>query len=637
MNSWNMLALSRTLLLAAFWSTSGLAPASAATGASAGQIVSVVLDAEGNGLVTGWACQASGSQPVAVHLYAGAPYPAGQIVTAVTADLQPAAPNQACGAAGTRHGFAVTLPAPALFRFGSLRLFAYAVPPNDGPVTQLDGSGEHRLPEYLPVADSGRICNISDIATLKGCFAKPQSYDRFSLERDLTCSSDSDCCGSRSSALIMLNDVAGKVIDGNGHTLHRLAGALVCPALQFDKVQGVLTENLSIDENEHVVPCDLGRQPCPNTVLVNTAANVKLDNVHIYFGKGYAVKIWATDGFALVSSSISEAGIIGLYVGHFKYGHSTNIVVADSVFARSRTNAIALQGAYGADRADPVLVIDNVFNKNHWHGLWPVPGVKNGITSGGQILIADGADIRIAGNIEADAACENCNPPQTVTAVEIADQPKPPGGVQRLMIEYNDIYGGAGIAFYQNPGMALDTVTIRGNRLSGYRRLDAVTVAANQDTNTLADSATAQANGGLATYEILRLAGAHRHHAARRLTEYPADRLESVFALSPSPRPGAAYEPLFRCIANNAESQDFVAPTRRCDDSGRPEILLGYSYEADYPGAKLFFACQAGGAEGDRFVSWDPKCEGRTTVVALGYALAKSAPSPLPAAQLPPH
>jgi hypothetical protein len=487
-------------------------------------------------------------------------------------------------------------------------------------------AGPNHLPApgYTLIA-TRRRCVISDITTLKACFAKPDAYESFAFDRDVTCASEGDCCGAGAAPLIRLRELNEKVIDGNGHSLHR-ASPLACNTVELDGVRGVTLKNLSIDENEHVPPCAPGVASCPNTIFVNNSANVELENVHIYFGKGYVVRVWHTDGFRFVRSSLSESGIIGLYVGHFKYGSSRNVVIEDSVIARSRTNGLALQGADAADRATPVLITNNILNANHWHGLWPVPGIKGGITSGGQLLIADGSNIRVTGNIEADGNCENCKPAQTVSAIEFADQVPPPGGVHGLMIDRNTLLNGSGIAIYHNPRSLASDVLIEDNRVVGYHLVDNMSSAAERSGHVLEPPAPL-ARHGAATYEILRLAAGGVHYSAILAAEHPGARLEAVFALSPSPRPGAPWRPLLRCEAG---ARQVVVAGGKCGGEGQVDAVLGYSLAATDPGARPFFACAASAT--DHFLSWDPACEGRKTLGQLGYARPKSAPAPMPAA-----
>ena len=157
----------------------GLTPAADAAANLLGTIVSVQPDAKGNAVVSGWACRRGEGSPVSVHLYAALPYPAGQVVFSGVADRSVPG-SQPCGASG--HGFELTLPSRLLFRYGGLRVFAYAVVPREG-AAELAGSGAFRLPEYMPqAADTPRRCVISDMSTLKACFARQNAYDMFVLK-----------------------------------------------------------------------------------------------------------------------------------------------------------------------------------------------------------------------------------------------------------------------------------------------------------------------------------------------------------------------------------------------------------------------------------------------------------------------
>jgi hypothetical protein len=218
---------------------------------------------------------------------------------------------------------------------------------------------------------------------------------------------------------------------------------------------------------------------------VNTSADVRLENVHVYFGKGYVVRAWGTDGFAFVHSSVSNAGVIGLYVGHFKFGPSRRVAITDSIIARSRTNGIALVGADGASPADPVLVANNILVNNHWHVLWPSSAVPGGIAGGGQLLVADGKNIRVSGNLFADGNCDFCNPTHAMTAIEIADQAAPSGGVQGLTIDHNIMVNGVGVAIYQNQGMLASGISLQNNHMRGFSTLDIIKSPATSASNAL--------------------------------------------------------------------------------------------------------------------------------------------------------
>ncbi len=137
-----------------------------------------------------------------------------------------------------------------------------------------------------------------------------------------------------------------------------------------------MVDRLDLDEDEATPPCDLANHSCASTIQVDASHDIKLSSVHVYLGKGYVIRVWDTGGFSLVRSSISNAGIIGFYAGHFKFGPSANLIIANSVIARSRTNAIALQGVVSKDPHNPVPITGNVLNQNHGHGLWPVADIE---------------------------------------------------------------------------------------------------------------------------------------------------------------------------------------------------------------------------------------------------------------------
>ena len=594
------------------------APSAAAT--ATGRITAIAAQPDGGASVSGWACQPGNPASVQVELFVGDRYPVGQLVSATAADADSAAP-----ACGTRHGFAFRLPAATMFRYGALPIFAYAVPADRSGNVLLEAPAGAALPAYTPLTGPPRICDITDIPTLKRCVAQLAQYDQFSLRQDLACTSASDCCGSGNGPLIPFDKVDRYVLEGNGHIIHHGPGALVCATIGITLASNILVKNLAIDEDQSIPPCELAVKSCPNTISVDRAKNTRLDDVHIYFGKGDVIQVWGSDGFVLIRSSLSDSGIIGVYVGHYKFAPSKNVVIADCVIARSRTSSIALQGAYASDPADPVLLIGNVINQNHWHGLWPNPTVPNGISTGGQVLLADGSNIRMTGNIVADGACQNCNPPNPAGAIEISDQAAPPGGVRGLTIDHNFLYNAGGWAIGQNRGMLLSDVTITDNRIEGYPRMDVMASPARRERNILHQDGGARDLHGAATYEVLRVVAAGQHHAERLVGEYPGARLEAVFALSPAPRPDAAWTALFRCT----DGVDFISRSRGCEGAGQLNALAGYSYELGYPAAKPFYSCQSSGPGADRFPSWDANCEGQKVIGELGFAVPKTSPTRL--------
>lgn len=556
--------------------------------ANSGRILAINVLSDGSAAVAGWACQDGNLEPPRLHMYVGDPYPIGQIVTSTTVSAR--SPKIDCGTGKGAHGFVLKVSPEIIFRYGGMPVFIYSLSHAHGGSPQLVASKGAALPAYLPVAESPRDCEIADITSLKRCFDAPSSFDQFSLERDISCASASDCCGANNAPLMHLESISHRTIEGNGHVIHRGPGALACKAISINNSSDILINNITFDEGKDIPPCELIVKDCPSTIDVNESQRVRIDDTHIYFGKGYVVHVWGTNGFVYVNSSLSDSGIIGLYVGHYKYAPSKNVVIADSVIAHSRTNGVAIQGASGTNSSNPVLVMNNIFVGNHWHGLWPVPGVPHGITSGGQVLVGDAANIRLTGNIVGNGVCGNCNPVgQQVSGIEIGDDTQLRPGVFNIQLDHNYLYSDHGTAFYQNPGTRVSELTIESNRIAGNVALDTLSGHTLRDRNDIE----------------LQLSS-------------PSD--DAAFILGLAPILGAATSPIFRCKRDGAI---VFASTRTCDGNGDVLAVLGFSYESSNPLARPVFSCLLAKYGSDQFLSIDSKCEGGLRVAQLGFAIPK--------------
>ena len=309
-----------------------------------------------------------------------------------------------------------------------------------------------------------RTCDITDMASLKHCAADPRQFDRLSLRQDLTCASAGKCCGPDNTPLIRLNDVARYVFDGNNHTIHRGADTHACGVIAMNHSSNIVIENVSLDEGATVPPCELAEKQCQNTIVVNESRDVLLNSVHAHFCKGYVARVWGTDGFSFTHSSLSDSGMIRLYVGHYKFTPSRNIIITDSVLERALTNGVAIQGA------DNVLIACNTFTGNHWHGLWPVKTIPNGTTTGGQTLITHATQVRITGNVISDSECGNCNPPrQVVSGLELGGGDRSVQSVSGIMVDSNDF--SAAVAVHLNGAPTVTGLKIENNRLHGPSKL----------------------------------------------------------------------------------------------------------------------------------------------------------------------
>jgi hypothetical protein len=370
-----------------------------------------------------------------------------------------------------------------------------------------------------------------------------RNYDVLRLQADLTCAKDVICCPAGKRALIHWQGLRDKVLDGHGHTIHRLSAQAQCPTIWLQDVKDVLVKDLQLDENLDSPACELTDKNCAPTIRVDTSNHVGIHNTQIYSGKGYVVRVWKTDGFAISDSVISESGIIGLYVGHFLYGASRNLSIVNNVIARSRTNGIALQGVVGED-GEPVLVMGNTLNQNHWHGLWPVQGVPRGITPGGQIFLANGENVRITENVIANGRCENCNPPRPLTAIELsqANMNVKKSGVSNVLIDHNQLLNGSGMSIYQNPSSLLSGLKLHANYATGFSVLDVIVSPVERVKNILTNP-----------------------------SKWLGDPIKYHFVgekFSPSPKPHLNASPLFLCTSNDIK-------TERCSEA-KAGVFLGF-------------------------------------------------------------
>jgi hypothetical protein len=329
-----------------------------------------------------------------------------------------------------------------------------------------------------------------------------------------------------------------------------------------------------------------------------------MDKVQIYYGKGYVVRVWKTDGFVFNNSLISDAGIIGIYVGHYKFGPSSNVVIDNSIIAHSRTNGIALQGVSDA------LISHSVLSGNHWHGLWGVPNVPNGITTGGQLYVGDGRNIRVIDNIIANGACGNCKPAgQVVGPVEVGDIAPPPAGVFGLEIEGNLLLDGVRHAIRHNPGTAILDEQVTNNRAVGFSVLDSESPPAFRSQNDLEQQVIPSRFKQL---NFSPAAGSWYSGAE------PNDRFR--FHFSPAPRLGAQSSlPIFRC--RRASDTLLLSTDPTCGGNGEVDAVIGFSYEPAYPNSTRIFECNEKAPRSRFFLSTDQGCQGETVKGALGYAI----------------
>lgn len=334
---------------------------------------------------------------------------------------------------------------------------------------------------------SAPSCQAGTLSALRACIAQAQPGAHIALTQDITCRGVQECCPG-GAAPLRLTGFQSLTLDGKGHSFLRTAGQHSCQAVVVRNAPGLTIANLTFDEDRASPPCELADKSCPSTLDIANTRGLTLDGVRVLWGKGYVVRIWSAADIAIRRSEIADAGIIALYAGHYKYGATSNILVETSRFLRARTNALAFQGA------DNAVVRNNRFEGNHWHGLWPIPHIPGGINPGGQLLFAQGTNMRVENNVFVGANCANCTPSNLVTALEIGEGAHGPG-VANLAITGNRIcHANPGWAIYHNPGAPPGTATVANNRVSGYTGIDNLRGDVTRSGNTIAHGDTCPAS-----------------------------------------------------------------------------------------------------------------------------------------------
>lgn len=605
--------------------------------------------------IAGWACAPQSASSIQVELYASGSYPRGTLIGEYTAGQIPTqpSPDLSCGGGFRQVGFTIPITPNMVFLYGGQSLSVVGLSSTGTVPAVLARSGIQTLPDYDPTPTPASTCEISDLNTLEQCLSNQASYQLLDFTQDVTCDSPSTCCnGNAAGGYTALLDIKGMnhlTIQGNGHAVHRAAAQTLCPALSIQISNEILVESLSFDEGEATPPCDPSTNSgCANAIDLRNDTDVKLQQVGSYFSKNEGVFVETVDGFSFSNSIVSESGQAGIWIGlgtNLYFTPSRKISINDSIIAKSRINGIALMGANPSAAGDRVILSRNVLTKNHWHGLYPIPGVTNGITSGGELLLADATGVTANDNLIADGYCENCtdgsgNPSGGVTAIELGGSPAP-GGVQDLLVQGDYIYNGSQpIVAYQNPGTAVSGVSIMDTRAIGYSVLDAgFQTAPNILRDDLSDWAAPIASlawngyasqGGVGVYDILRLRAPNGYHdESKFLSEVPSGVLEGIFRLSPSPRVNAPANAIYRCYSTQYAGADFLSLDPQCEGRGTLHSVMGYSYEPGYvlgtAVAQPFYRC-LNSIPGDEFVSWDPHCEGQTFELQLGFAVSLSSP-----------
>ena len=310
--------------------------------------------------------------------------------------------------------------------------------------------------------DKGNVCEVDSLETLQACAQNSSVYSGMDIVADLSCSGR-ECC-PQNAALLSLSGNSNFTIHGNNHLMHRRSGHRQCSLIEAVNVSGVVIENWHLDDDGSVPGCRVADK-CPRMVHIRNSVNVTLDGVHVSNGKGYNVYIDGVDGFTFHNSSIVNAGILGLYVGHGD-NYSSRVAVTNSLFTDVQTNAVALLGVGGSVTN---IVSNNTFIRNHRFGHWAVnPKFGIGMTGGGQVYIARAENVLIEGNRILDGYCENCfisNTNRTgIHGIELGEPHRV--SLSSIRVTENLISNNDGSAIYLNEGNGIDSsVFIGGNTL----------------------------------------------------------------------------------------------------------------------------------------------------------------------------
>ncbi|MDR3608639.1 MAG: putative Ig domain-containing protein [Oligoflexia bacterium] len=621
-----------------------------------GDIQGVTTNSSG-AVISGWACYVGNASSLNVSLYVGSGYPTGELVTsAVASGPSDASIVTACGSAGSAYNFSIQLSEQQLTQFSGQGIYIHGISPAGGNNPLLNNSGAFDFPAPASV----NSCSVSSLSSLNACIAGGAQVIEFAS--DVTCTGSS-CCNGSSGALIDLENLSYRVIQGNGHTLHRLADPNSglgyqsrCSAININNAQYIQVNSLNIDDDETVPACTVATNfafICAQTVAIQSSSDVDFEKFGVYSAKGYAVSATASKAITFNNSVISNAGVIGFYAG----GGSEYVFVKNSVISGTGANGIAFQGVtglyFGAN-----AIQGNIFNANHYRGAWPDGAGQ--LIDGGQVYLPLVDFVNVTNNIIADSGCTGCANNGEDWGMELGSpQASPSPVVDNMQVSGNYIYNGKGLPFLMNGGAQFGgQCSITGNTVYGFTDVNKWSPSdepnfATFDTSTnifgntpilssgaslsmsgiTTDTTPSLNRGGVSDYSIyrLRITSSGFHEEANTATEQGSSAvLEDIFGLSPRPRLGASSNPIYRCFVSGSTTNDFASLDPNCGGTQRSfHSILGYSYESTYPGASPIYSCKNKSPATDKFVSWSSSCEGMTVVGQLGYAVPYRYLSPI--------
>jgi len=317
-------------------------------------------------------------------------------------------------------------------------------------------------PQNDPVTQTGNGCVASNVNSLLSCVRNAGANQRIEFSKDITCGSN--CCPS-GGALLNLAGKQNLEITGNGHRLLRTSGHRQCSLLDINNASNIRINNVFLDDDKRVGGCQV-EDRCPRMIHVRSSKNIGFNQTHISHGKGYAFYVQGTNGFKFENGSLHNSGVLGMYIGHGNDA-SSNIRISGSTFSDNQTNGLAIRGLRGAS-ISANLVANNVFIRNHRRGQWAVaPQFGTGFTGGGQVYIAQAANLTVRDNIVRDGYCDNCFVQRKnrsgVSGIEMGLPNQ--ASVQNMIVSGNKVSNHDAFGISQNANSQLNNVRLSNNQL----------------------------------------------------------------------------------------------------------------------------------------------------------------------------
>ncbi|MFT4729341.1 MAG: polygalacturonase, partial [Granulosicoccus sp.] len=239
-----------------------------------------------------------------------------------------------------------------------------------------------------------------------------------------------------------------------------------CSLLDITQSRNVILNNWTLDDDVTVAACVVAEE-CPRMLHIRSSSDVTLSEMNIRNGKSYVIYVQQVNGFNFLNSSLTNSGVLGLYVGHDGKA-STNVRIQHSTFNDNQTNALALLGVSGSSLTDNIIS-NNTFRRNHWRGQWAVAArFGTGFTGGGQVYIAQASGLTVSDNLIEDGYCENCFIQQRmgsgVSGIELAIPGR--NSVTNTLITNNVVNNHDAWGIFVNQGSSLGgSVVISNNQL----------------------------------------------------------------------------------------------------------------------------------------------------------------------------